>query len=107
MTATQCHAHPPGAARKPALEAAWLTSGGSMTAPHPAGFNGARDAAILAEGDFYGCHGLSVIQATARTKPLLHRAGFPRVRMHAFYEVPVMTDEYGRLQLAPREHFTA
>ena len=103
MTATI--QQPPIAAARPALEAVRLTSGGSVFAPHPDGFNGARDAAILKAGDYYGCHGFSVIQATAKTKPLLRRAGFRRIKTHAFYEVPVMRDHFGRLQLANREDF--
>ena len=67
--------------------------------PHPDGFGGARDAAILAAGDYYGCLGVCVVQATERTKSLIRRAGFPRIRTHQFYEIPVVTDGFGRLQL--------
>jgi hypothetical protein len=56
-------------------------------APHPDGFGGARDAAILGaydrEGDFV------MVQGMARTKDLLKRAGVKRVKTHAFYKVPV------------------
>lgn len=100
MTATL--SPPPGVTQKPALEAQGLTRGGSLPR-HPDGFNGARDAAILEAGDWYCCHGISVIQATARTTHLLKRAGFSRVRTHAFYEVPVKRDWMGRMQLATKE----
>jgi hypothetical protein len=56
-------------------------------APHPDGFGGARDASILAsydrEGDFV------MVQAVARTRDLLKRAGVKRVKPHAFYKIPV------------------
>jgi hypothetical protein len=57
-------------------------------APHPDGFGGARDASILAaydrEGDFV------MVQAVAKTRDLLKRAGVARVKSHAFYKVPVI-----------------
>ena len=42
------------------------------------------------------------VQATARTKDLLHRAGFRRTRTHAFYAVRVVVDRFNRLQVAGR-----
>lgn len=96
---------PPIVAPTSALEAARLTRGGSVSGRHPDGFGGARDASILAAGDYYGCHGVAVIQATARTKPLLRRAGLSRIKTHAFYEVAVIRDGFGRLQLATREDY--
>lgn len=58
-----------------------------MTPPHPDGFGGSRDAAILAsydrEGDFV------FVQAVKRTKDLLNRAGVKRLRYGYFYKVPV------------------
>jgi hypothetical protein len=68
----------------------------TTSAPHPDGFGGARDAAILAsydrEGDFV------FVQAVARTRALLKRAGVARVKSHAFYKVPVVASKAG-LQL--------
>lgn len=68
------------------------------TAPHPDGFGGARDAHLLGtydqEGDFV------FVQAVARTRDLLLRAGVKRVKSHAFYKVPVRYDaKVGGLQL--------
>lgn len=66
-----------------------MTSAEFKTAatPHPDGFGGARDASILAtydrEGDFV------FVQATTFTRHLLQRAGVKRVKIHAFYKVPV------------------
>jgi len=70
----------------------------TLTAPHPDGFNGARDASILANYDREG--GVVQVQATKRTKGLLHRAGFQRTRTNAFYAVSVRRDSFNHLQLA-------
>lgn len=63
------------------------------------GFNGARDAAILAESQPTAT-GRS-IYATRRSRDLLHRAGFERVRLAQVYRVTTITDRFNRLQLAP------
>lgn len=59
----------------------------TATAPHPDGFGGARDAAMLAaydqEGDFV------FVQSVAKSDDLLKRAGIKRPKRHAFYKVPV------------------
>ena len=59
----------------------------TTAAPHPDGFGGARDASILKtydrEGDFV------FVQGTIFTRNLLKRAGVKRVKIHAFYKVPV------------------
>ena len=64
------------------------------------GFNGARDAAILADSAKAGAvGGLVMVQATARTRDLLRRCGFAHVRTHALYSCPVRRDRFGRLQI--------
>ena len=71
----------------------------TATVPHPDGFGGARDAAILASYDREG--GFVFVQAVKRTKDLLNRAGFKRLTTHAFYKVPVMRcPKINGLQLA-------
>ncbi|WP_395734125.1 hypothetical protein [Prosthecobacter sp.] len=68
------------------------------------GYNGASDASIL---EYWAAVPASVtpktvnVQCTAKTKSLLHRAGFQRCRTHNFYAVPVCRDRFERLQLAP------
>ena len=70
------------------------------TAPakHPDGFNGARDSSILA-ACYDSASRACKVQATDRTRDILHRAGFRRVRTGAFYRVKVRRDELDRLQL--------
>jgi len=77
----------------------------SRPAPHPDGFGGARDAAIIDEymdEETMGT-GTVLVQATARTEYLLKRAGVTRQKRHAWYSVRVVTDRFQRLQLAPEE----
>jgi hypothetical protein len=96
-------AYPPIVATNSVLEAGRLTSGGSMPAPHPDGFGGARDAAILfdyMDADT-AADGVVYVQAVARTANLLKRAGVTRQKRHEFYPVRVVADQFKRLQLAP------
>ena len=69
-----------------------------VSAPHPDGFGGARDAAIL---ESYDREGDTVhVQAVVKTRDLLKRAGFPRTTAGNFYQVKVRVDDFNRLQLA-------
>lgn len=65
------------------------------------GFNGAKDAAILADWFSTGLVTQScvMVQATSRTRDLLRRCGFADVRPYALYPCPVRRDRFGRLQL--------
>lgn len=80
----------------------------AASTPHPDGFGGARDASILEAYSGWKC-GVSdtpaptsvEVQAVARTRDLLKRAGFKRVATHDFRTVAVRFDEkFNRLQLA-------
>ena len=55
--------------------------------PHPDGFSGARDAAILESYDRDG--GTVHVQCVLNTKDMLKRAGFPKPKRHEFYQVQV------------------
>lgn len=96
-------ASPPIVAPNSALEAARLTRGGSLPAPHPDGFNGARDAAILFDymDEDTAADGIVYVQACKRTADLLSRASFGRPVHGKFYPVRVVADRFKRLQLAP------
>lgn len=65
------------------------------------GFNGARDASLLAR--YEACLGMAggkiTVQSVVATKSLLKRAGFKRTRTHDSYEVPVVRDRFGRWQI--------
>lgn len=74
--------------------------------PHllPDGFRGARDESILQsfrDTDEPFPPSMVHVQATERTKDLLHRAGFLRTRSCQYYAVKVHLDRLGRLQLTP------
>jgi len=76
-----------------------------MSNPSPSlqdGFHGARDAVILQNADPDHETKIAHVQATARSRDLLKRAGIKRAKTHEFYQVPVQWDrEFSRYQLAP------
>lgn len=90
---------PPGVPVLSPLEAARPTRGGSVSAPHPDGFGGVRDARILADSRSDG-PGARWVQCTARSRDLLRRAGYSRPAQHEFYSVRVVLGDFKRLQLA-------
>ncbi len=71
------------------------------------GYNGASDASILERyAELITTPeqleaGIVVVQCTERTKSLLHRAGYRRTTTFDSYQVHVIKDWMGRLQLAP------
>ena len=72
-------------------------------APHPDGYNGARDAAILFDymDEETAADGIVYVQSCQRTDDLLRRSGILKRQRHGFYPVRVVTDRFKRLQLAP------
>jgi len=68
----------------------------------PDGFNGARDARILADyaDEDGGARGVVRVPAVGFTMDILKRAGVRVRRVHEFYPVRVVRDEMNRLQLA-------
>jgi hypothetical protein len=64
------------------------------------GFNGARDAYILARADLDFASMTAHVQATYYTRGLLKRAGIKQPKNHEFYQVAFEMDRFNRWQLA-------
>lgn len=94
----------PTAAEMKSLLNVAKNNGIPLTAPSPSladGFNGARDAAVLARYDWDKGIGCVHLQACAATRATLKRAGVARIKTHQFYAVSVEWDvKFRRLQLA-------